>query len=341
MGNTTSLTQSTDVTNLLTSAMTASMAATTNNSVQSNTLDFTNCDNITVSNFTQSNTSSFSSTALTSQSAQQSSNQSMLQTIVNQASAQGLIVQGSTTAADIIQNVQTAITNNMTSDTYTNISTSISQTNALTANNCKNANIVDMTQSNQAAAMNQIMTQNTSVQAVVSEITQNFKNTTSAKTESHLWVIVSVAIVAIIVAMAVAGFIFYKTEASLAKILIPLGITALIVIPIVGLIGAAIFYYFYDKNKKKVADWTTPSCKTNTDCSSYTLTMTDGTKIATSCQAGFCQPIECVNSACSSGSGLTCYNASPGTALSTTAKPTSNPGYCALPSTPPPASTPS
>lgn len=334
MGNTTSLTQSSDVTNLLTSAMTASMAATTNNSVQSNTIDFTNCDNITISDFTQSNTSSFSSTALTSQSAQQSSNQSMLQTIVNQASAQGLIVQAGTTAADIIQNVQTAITNNMTSDTYTNISTSISQTNALTANNCKNANIVNMTQSNQASAMNQIMTQNTSVQAVVSEITQNFKNTSSATTTSHVWLIVCVGLIAAAIITVAALWFTVKSEEYLMWIALALVVLG---VPAVG-IALGIWYFLYKRQEKASAQWSTPSCKTNTDCSTYTLTMTDGTKIATSCQSGFCQPIECVNSACSSG--LTCYNASPGTALSTTTSPTSNPGYCAIPPTPAPAPAP-
>lgn len=324
MGNTTSLTQSTDVTNLLTSAMTASMAASTSNSSQINSIDLTGCQNITINGLTQDNTTTFSATALTNQSAQQSSNQSMLQTIVNQASAQGLIVQAGTTAADIIQNVQTAITNNMTSDTYTNISTKITQANELKANGCTNANIVNMTQSNEAAAMASIMSNNTSVQNVVSEITQNFKNTSSAKTTSHVWLIICVGLIVAAIITVAALWFTVKSEEYLmwiALALVVLGIPAVC-------IGLGIWYYLYKRQEKASAQWSTPSCKTNTDCSSYTLTLADTTQLATSCQAGFCQPITCTDdTTCSNKTpGSSCHNTS--TASPQPAVSSSNPGYC-------------
>lgn len=326
---TTNLQNQKDVTNLVTGAITSTNVAVTNNTTQINELSITGCQNVNFNNFTQTNTSTISSTAFTTQAAQQQANQNILQTIVNTASAQGQTFQLSDTAVQLIQNIQTAITDNMDTTAYTNISNAITEINKINISDCKitnnktnsEVNFVDTSQSNNAEAVSLAIGNNKAVQQVVQAVTNSFKNTTSATTESKIWLIViAICITVCVVAVVILGMSLAVGADAAAILETVLPYATVFGFAMIIALSLLIFLYYrsVQKTKEAGAQWQMPSCKTNTDCSKNTLIASDkSTVLATSCQNGFCNPLPCTaDSDCTKTiPNSTCFTGS-------------NPGYC-------------
>ncbi len=360
MGSTQSLTNSNDVTNLLTNAITSSCISATNSTVQQNDLSVTGCTIINAKGLTQSNTTQMSSTSMNSVEAQQSSNTQMLQTIVDTAQAQGVVLPHGKTIASVIDNVATSISTNMTSAAYSTLSNAIFQNNTfsgsckLTSNGVTYANLVDVTQSNNASIISDAVSKNASIQAITTEITQNFQNSSSAKVKSDAGFIVLVVSIVIVVITIAVCFVTYESAEVATQLIFYLAIIGLI-IAIIAVIAAVIYgIYYHEKQVSVGQQWLdAATCTGSSVCPNMYVNVNSTTTLPYVCQGykctgsgsdqscsnGKCNTVKCTQTSdCTTavGSGSTCYIQSSGTQ-----------GYCttttSTPATPPapPAGTPS
>ena len=354
MGATQSLTNSNDVTNLLTNAITSSCISATNSAVQQNQLSITGCQFIDLQGFNQSNTTQMSSTSMNSVEAQQSSNTQMLQTIVDTASSQGVVLPHGKTISQVIDDVATSISTNMTSAAYSDLSNSIFQNNTLTPS-CKATNpnsptgidLVDASQSNNASVISTAVSKNASVQAITTSITQNFQNSSSAKVKSEAGIIaIVIGIIVVVVAIAIC-FLTYETEKVAAQFLFYLAIAGVILAILAVIVGVIALIYYHEKQVDVGQQWLdAATCTGSAACPnmyvnvSSTITLPyvcqgykcTGSGTNQSCTNGKCNTVKCTQTSdCTSavGSGSTCYIQSSGTQ-----------GYCTTTTSTPAPTTP-
>lgn len=348
-GNTESLTNQQDVTNLLTQAITASALNSTSTIAQTNTITFTGNCTVTAAEISQTNNGTMSANVFTSVSAQQSANTSMVQNIINQASAEGRAIQGSSTISSIINDVQTSISNNMTTNAYVDLTTAINQANNLNENCTMTAGSLTtqlISQSNVADIMSTAVGKSQAVQNVANDIVQSFKNTSTSETKSSIAILAIMIGAVIIVALIVAAYFAYLSVKVVGEATVYI-IIGLIIFGIGFLIGLGIYLtYLYYERKKIGQSWlAADACQTSssataaekvTNCAASYLIASDGTThLGTSCQGNRCLTVPCTTANASTtcapfGSTSTCFVGSSG----------GTSGYCTAAPPPPPKTPP-
>jgi hypothetical protein len=298
---------------------------------------------------------------MNSVSAQQSSNTQMLQTIVDTASAQGVVLPHGKTISQVIDDVATSISTNMTSAAYSDLSNSIFQTNTFsgscpltTTSGVTVANLVDVSQANNASIISTAVSNNTSIQAITTEITQNFQNSSSAKVKSEAGIIaIVIGIIVVVITVAIC-FLTYESAEIATKLLFYLAIAGVILAVIALIVGVIALIYYHEKQVDVGQQWLdAATCTGSAACPnmyvnvSSTITLPyvcqgykcTGSGTSQSCTNGKCNTVKCTQTSdCTSavGSGSTCYVQSSGTQGYCTTT-TSTPAAPVTP-TPPPSS---